>query len=133
MRGGGAGRAWEGLRIDLVLDLLGLGRVLLGSPIGDRGRRARIWGSAWGPSSTGVTRQPRKRWGGRGREDAGWEWGAVGQRSEAEGSRRDSALIPRWDEELARGTGGEERAASPVTNPQRPVAGRCDHSDRPAG
>lgn len=46
----------------MVLDLLGLGRVLLGSPIGDRGRRARIWGSAWGLSSTGVTRQPRKRW-----------------------------------------------------------------------
>lgn len=77
-RGGGkaaAGRAWAGLRIDFVLDLLGLGRVLLGSPIGGRGLRARIWGSTWGLSSTGVTRGPRKRW----EREAVKTWGRGGE------------------------------------------------------
>ena len=75
----GAGRAWAGLRIDLVFGLLGLGRVLLGSPIGGRGRRARIWGSAWGLSSTGVTREPRERWEGEAVKTRGWG-GVVGTR-----------------------------------------------------
>lgn len=87
----GAGRAWAGLRIDLVFGLLGLGRVLLRSPIGGRGRRARIWGSAWGLSSTGVTREPRERWEGEAVKTRCWGgvWSA-GQRSEAEGSCPDS-------------------------------------------
>lgn len=60
--------------------------------------------------------------GGRGREDAVLG-GGCGRQASVRRPRAAARTAVR-DEELPRGTGGEERAASPVPSPQRPVARR---------